>query len=80
MSKAREPARTPSFADEVDKLVHDELNHGIAITSAYAAGWVSVSYPIEGPCYRDARLQAAYDEGRRKREAWSRHVDEAFGQ
>jgi hypothetical protein len=47
---------------------------------AYAAGWVSVSYPIEGPCYRDARLQAAYDEGRRKREAWSRHVDEAFGQ
>jgi hypothetical protein len=35
MSKAQKPAR-PSFADEVDKLVHDHLNNGTPIKSVRA--------------------------------------------
>lgn len=30
---------------------------------AYTAGWISSSYPIKPPKYRDEKLAAAYDKG-----------------
>jgi hypothetical protein len=36
MSKAKEPVQGLTFADEVDKLVHDELNNGIPVGSVRA--------------------------------------------
>lgn len=36
---------------------------------AYTAGWVSHSYSITPPKYRQPNLQAAFDKGRAEREA-----------
>lgn len=35
---------------------------------AYTAGWISASYPVKQPRYRDEFIQQAFDRGFRERQ------------